>query len=325
MGHCVILHQQPEDFKNAIQATSTHLGIREVFIEKDYWVTLMLFRLSRSQHATSVVFKGGTSLSKAYNVIKRFSEDVDLATLCDGLNSSQIKALITTVSKELTDSPFADKPDNNIETKKGNIRRTLHEYPKLASGDFGIIRKEVLLEINAFTKPSPSNKMTISSFIYQFLAETEKDDLIKEFGLAPFEIQILDSKITFLEKILSLAYAAFEDGENIGIEVRQRARHFYDLTMLFQIKEIQQYLNSPEAIQKLKEIRSEENLASRIKWKNSKLKDASLFKNLTSSLTEVEKYYASEIRQLLFKQEDLNPFTSTENCFKEIKNFLLKE
>lgn len=51
------------------------------FVEKDYWITLVLSRLANSKHVDKSVFKGGTSLSKGSNLIDRFSEDVDLAII----------------------------------------------------------------------------------------------------------------------------------------------------------------------------------------------------------------------------------------------------
>ena len=75
------LHENEEDFKNAILATSSALKIRDIFVEKDYWVTYILKELSKSSHMSEVVFKGGTSLSKAYDLVHRFSEDVDLVIL----------------------------------------------------------------------------------------------------------------------------------------------------------------------------------------------------------------------------------------------------
>ena len=72
------LHES-KDFHDALLATAQHRAIQDVFVEKDYWVTLVLFRLSRHPKSENIVFKGGTSLSKAYYLIERFSEDVDLA------------------------------------------------------------------------------------------------------------------------------------------------------------------------------------------------------------------------------------------------------
>jgi len=68
------LHENTKDFLAAIQATSQATGIREVFIEKDYWVCYILKSLSDSPFKDEVIFKGGTSLSKAHKMIHRFSE-----------------------------------------------------------------------------------------------------------------------------------------------------------------------------------------------------------------------------------------------------------
>ena len=62
------LHEKESEFKDLVALTADHFGIREVFIEKDYWVTYALKNLSLSIHRDKVVFKGGTSLSKTYSV-----------------------------------------------------------------------------------------------------------------------------------------------------------------------------------------------------------------------------------------------------------------
>ena len=72
------LHEDLSNFKDLINLTANDLGILEFYIEKDYWVTYILKRLSNSEYRNKVVFKGGTSLSKAYNIIDRFSEDKKL-------------------------------------------------------------------------------------------------------------------------------------------------------------------------------------------------------------------------------------------------------
>ena len=61
------------DFRDAVLATAQHMKIPDVFVEKDYWVTFVLYRLARHPSSNKIVFKGGTSLSKAYNLIERFS------------------------------------------------------------------------------------------------------------------------------------------------------------------------------------------------------------------------------------------------------------
>ena len=54
-----------------------HPGINQVAIEKDWWVTAVLKALFQTSCRESLVFKGGTSLSKGFNIIERFSEDID--------------------------------------------------------------------------------------------------------------------------------------------------------------------------------------------------------------------------------------------------------
>ena len=97
------LHNDIKLFKDTNRAASQHLVINQEFVEKDYWITLVLSRLSKSKFAHETVFKGGTSLSKGYNLISRFSEDVDIAIIDDNNKSgNQIKAIIRTVEKEMT-------------------------------------------------------------------------------------------------------------------------------------------------------------------------------------------------------------------------------
>ena len=68
------LHKETDTFKAAIKETSDYFNIRDYLIEKDYWITFVLSQLAKSIYVKSVVFKGGTSLSKAFQLIDRFSE-----------------------------------------------------------------------------------------------------------------------------------------------------------------------------------------------------------------------------------------------------------
>ena len=60
------LHSDKKFFSETIRAVSQHSGISPVFVEKDYWITLVLSQFSKSRYAKQMVFKGGTSLSKGY-------------------------------------------------------------------------------------------------------------------------------------------------------------------------------------------------------------------------------------------------------------------
>lgn len=70
------LHEDKEIFKDIIEQVAEDTGRAVAIIEKDYYVTMLLRLLSKK--LSNVVFKGGTSLSKGFKVINRFSEDIDI-------------------------------------------------------------------------------------------------------------------------------------------------------------------------------------------------------------------------------------------------------
>lgn len=61
-----------------LEQVENTIGLPAFVVEKDWWVCVLLKAVFRSKYADSIIFKGGTSLSKAYNLIDRFSEDIDL-------------------------------------------------------------------------------------------------------------------------------------------------------------------------------------------------------------------------------------------------------
>jgi predicted nucleotidyltransferase component of viral defense system len=93
------LHTNNNDFSELIRLTAIRFNISPEFVEKDYWITLLLNRLSQSVYAESVVFKGGTSLSKGYRLINRFSEDIDIATINENLSGNALKTKIRTIER----------------------------------------------------------------------------------------------------------------------------------------------------------------------------------------------------------------------------------
>jgi len=152
------LHENKEAFSNAIRAASDHLGIREIFVEKDYWVTFLLKRLSLSEYADRVIFKGGTSLSKVFRLIDRFSEDVDLAILkTEGQTETQIRILIRKVEKDLT-MGLTELEMPGLTSKQKNYRKTGYNYNRIVDEENAGIQNQLILEINSFADPVPFSK-----------------------------------------------------------------------------------------------------------------------------------------------------------------------
>ncbi len=75
----IIADLSPEERSDLILQTTAETGMNEASVEKDFWVCWVLNRIfSEKNLSKNVIFKGGTSLSKCYNLIKRFSEDIGL-------------------------------------------------------------------------------------------------------------------------------------------------------------------------------------------------------------------------------------------------------
>ena len=117
------LHEDKILFREAIEAAAQHLKLRPVFVEKDYWVTHVLRNLGLSKFSNTVVFKGGTSLSKAYQCIDRFSEDIDLAILSPGTyTGNQLKNLLKEVTETISKGLHVIE-GHSAEKKAGRMRQ----------------------------------------------------------------------------------------------------------------------------------------------------------------------------------------------------------
>jgi len=124
----LILHKNENLFNDLLLTTSSVLGIPFSFVEKDYWITLVLSRLSKSKFFDVSVFKGGTSLSKAYNLIERFSEDVDIAIINDkDKTGNEIKTIIRTIEKEITPD-LTEVQLLGVTSKGSRFRKSVFEY-----------------------------------------------------------------------------------------------------------------------------------------------------------------------------------------------------
>ena len=97
------LHENKKLFTDAVLAAAEQLDIKAVYIEKDYWITRSLKLMAQDSNAERAIFKGGTSLSKAYKIGNRFSEDIDVAISdANSLSGNQLKMLIKRIAKEMT-------------------------------------------------------------------------------------------------------------------------------------------------------------------------------------------------------------------------------
>lgn len=158
------LHNEIKLFSDTLRAASHHLDIKLEFVEKDYWATMVLRRLAKSRYVEESVFKGGTSLSKGYNLIERFSEDVDIAIIKDeGKTGNEIRTIIRTIEKEITPDLTEIKMDG-LTSKGSRFRKSVFEYPTTEKGNQANSRNQFILQPLSFSQTChPKHGVRISS------------------------------------------------------------------------------------------------------------------------------------------------------------------
>jgi len=297
------LHKDHKSFANAIQAASEYLNINPVFVEKDYWITLALERLAESRYRDTVVFKGGTSLSKGYKLINRFSEDIDVAVIeATKYPGNRLKNLIRAVEKTIS-VDLTEVITPGLSSKGSRYRKTVFEYPIM--GDPRLYRQvsqRFTIEINSFANPFPFELRTISSFITEFLLGTENQRAIDHYRMSPFSLNILDKRRTMIEKIVSLIRFSFN--ENPIESLAEKIRHFYDLYYLYKDPECQPYLETPSCGLELNGliIHDKDTFNEPVGWREKAILDSPILTDFSSIWKQLSGQYRTELSALAYSE-----------------------
>lgn len=296
----MLLHEDADAFAELIQATAEAVGLPQLYIEKDYWVTKALKHLCESKHVNDVVFKGGTSLSKAYRLIERFSEDIDLAAFAGGMNDAPRKRLLKSI-EEIVASGLEVVEDDPRVSKGSTFRKTVHRYPRsIEKGSFGQASPELLVEVNAFTHPEPYALKDIQSLIAETLIALGRDDLIAQYGLESFQINVLSVKRTLVEKMLGVIKDSYHSDPAARLSVR--IRHLYDICLILREDEYREFVQSAEFLQ-LCETCIEDERAGFLgdaACFDAPLKDAPLFSGFSAWRSSLESTYKGSFADLVF-------------------------
>lgn len=225
------------------------IGINAGFIEKDYWITRALQNMSKSSAKDVAIFKGGTSLSKIYGIGARFSEDIDVAIVREeGITDSALKTIIRHTEKSMSDglTPI-DRP--GLTSKGSRYRKSYFLYPQVDGiAPIGsMLAGQLLIEINSFANPYPFGRHKVGNFILSYLLQNNLNDIIAEFDLEEFEINVLDKRTTMTEKLVSLL--RFSLGDNPVTDLSAKIRHFYDMHYLVNDNECREHLESTQFIE----------------------------------------------------------------------------
>lgn len=297
------LHTNKEAFNNAILVTSDNTNIAPDFIEKDYWISLVLKRLSESKYVDSVVFKGGTSLSKGHKLINRFSEDVDVAViLTPGTSGNKIKTLIRTVEKEIA-TDLTEKEVNGVTSKGSRFRKAVYEFPvTLTQKQKSAVPESIIVEINSFANPFPYHKVGIQSMIGEYLQSQGQDELVKKYDLEAFEVNVLDKEQTLIEKLVSLIRFSFDENPNESISAK--IRHFYDLYYLLQDEACNNYVNSDEFKEQFRKVlgHDQQQFDEPEGWNKKSINDSPLLKDFDSIWEKLRTTYKNELSMLAYSE-----------------------
>ncbi|MDD4573690.1 MAG: nucleotidyl transferase AbiEii/AbiGii toxin family protein [Sphaerochaeta sp.] len=214
-------------------------------IEKDWWVSTILEVLFNSQYKDSIVFKGGTSLSKAWKLISRFSEDIDIAIKreflgCGGqLTKNQINNRLRRFSCSFVRENLRNEVEEGlhsigIESDSFNVYVDQSPVTTVDPEKIYISYKSVFEEAphNSYVKPRVIIEAGARSIsdpfvevgIQSFISETFPD---MPFSRRPFTVKIVPAERTFLEK----AFLLHEEFHKPTSEIRtdRMSRHLYDL------------------------------------------------------------------------------------------------
>lgn len=221
-----------------------HKGIVDNAVEKDYWVSVVLRTIFSLHYASAFVFKGGTSLSKGWALIDRFSEDIDLAIdpRFLGFTNIETKSQRTKLRKEskkfidcVLAADIAEKFNEYgmseycsivvPETSVSDLDPvTLFvEYESVLQNKLQYIPERVKLEVSCRSLMEPSERVNIRSMIEEAYPE-------EEFSWPEFEVPTVIPGRTFLEKVF-LLHEEF-NRPNGCTHVERITRHMYDIVMM---------------------------------------------------------------------------------------------
>lgn len=295
------LHENKEQLADAIRITSAELGIPQKFVEKDYWICQILQRLSRMPQAERTVWKGGTSLTKGYGIIQRFSSDVDLAIIGEGLSNNQQKKLVLHLGKDTT-IDLEETEEFGESIKNSRFRKTYHSYPSVidrtdTSLDF--LGNYVIVEINTYGNPYPFVRQFVKPFITEMMEKRQLEGLIAQLDMAPFELNVLDKRRTMCEKVVSLLRFSFEEDPMAGLT--SKVRHFYDLHFLMKDKECHEYLDSSFPVEIRELVAHDKAEFDRPPlWKTSEVLHSPLLTSFSEMWKRIAPVYQSEVGALSF-------------------------
>ncbi len=322
------LHSDREAFKEIVALAAEHFGYEQSHVEKDYWVSKILRDISESEYADNAYFKGGTSLFKAYGLIERFSEDLDLFVFTGDVNASRQaeKTLNRKLSKYIA-GLNSGIYRGDLSESGGNYRKLYFSYDNVfqAVG----LKEQLEVEMKSCDLQDkrlmfcPSDRRIVKPIVTSFLEDIGQEELISGYGLKGFEIQCVNPRKTICDKISRLVKLSY--AEDAAVQLVKHIRDVYDLTELCRNREYRDFLHSDDFPEAMYRVTVEDRLS-----KNSRshlsLADAPIFKNAEAvmSLPEVSAAYSVDLKKLTFDKAGMPPIGEAVEMLRNLYGILMR-
>ena len=216
------------EWKEIIETVARELGRSEQMVEKDTIQSMFLFELAKSE--LPFVFKGGTSLSKAYNLIDRFSEDIDLSMNRRPTQSERVKSkeLIIEIAENL--GLVLSNPEE-IKSRY-DYNKYVFKYDSL----FFVIPLEIIIETSYYQSVYPVDKHTVGSFVGRFCLE-RNIILPVPFEATEVIMDVQSVERTFVDKVFAVCDYKIQNMQD------RDSRHLYDICKLLREVELNEELD----------------------------------------------------------------------------------
>lgn len=316
------LHEH-EDFTSFLTAAAAENDLPEVFVEKDYWITEIL-RVIATTLTDRAVFKGGTSLSKGWGLLDRFSEDIDLFVDPAVEPALRGRAIDRTLRQLKQDVDAIDglefvKADSRTIGGRGRMDtfRYRSRYPPIQG-----FPPTVRLEPGVQSGRQPAEARQISSIVGEVLTAGGAIGQLDVSGLEPFSMTLLHFRRTFVEKLFAI-HGKVERLKQEGVPLGRDVRHYADLFVLAGRPDVLDMLASPE----YESIRLDYDEKSRAYFANSHRPPKGLRFASSDAMfpsedlqARIEPGYEEECRRLFFRPPP--PFAEVLECFQGIRELL---
>ena len=313
------LHKLDDDARRtSLNQASIKSGITPKAIEKDWWVTLVLQLLFSSKHAPYFAFKGGTSLSKGWGIIDRFSEDIDIALSSEAFGKEYIENPTKTfveqlrragclfTSKEITDelkNQFvkiqipehhysieaeavpADMPDTDPQTIYVNYTSLFDPNPYLPD------RVKIEFSVRSQREPNDSRKMQ-TLLNHYFPNEI--------YGAEAFPVTTIQPDRTLIEKIL-LLHEEYNREDESKMRTYRMSRHYYDLFRINLLPEYSKALSDKQFIDDIIEHRKSYSRLRHFDYSTLCIGNISIIPS-TPILTALQNDYEDMTKEMMYGQ-----------------------